>query len=264
MDLTIGRLLSLFSPHPDVSLLRVRAPGLCQRLTPGQYVMVKVVGAGWDPFLREPLFVAGADVVEEALTLWVPGGAAARARLRTLPLHAELELLGPLGVGVRLNRAWRHLLLVAEGIALGALLAVMEGALAAGQAVALLNVQPSEQPPYPADALPVSIEYQRAPRGEAGTQAQELLRWADGVVAAGSQHFYQQLVDELREARPGQRGGFAYGLLLEPFGWQPDTMGWGPTRVACGVGACRACLMDLRREKPLACVQGPVFDLWTL
>ncbi len=41
-----------------------------------------------------------------------------------------------------------------------------------------------------------------------------MLHWADGVVAAGSQRFYDDLVDELRQARPGQRGGFAYGFLL--------------------------------------------------
>jgi hypothetical protein len=46
------------------------------------------------------------------------------------------------------------------------------------------------------------------------TYEQLMLRWADGVVAAASPHFYHDLVDELRQARPGQRGCFAYGFLL--------------------------------------------------
>lgn len=255
-------LLSAFSPHPEATLLRVDAPGLAPRLTPGQFVMAKVAGEGWDPFLREPLFVAGRDA--ETVTLWVPGGSPVRERLRALPLHTALDLLGPFGTGLAHHREWRHLLLVAEGLALGPLLAVAQTALAAGQAVALLSVTPPGTTPYPADALPVDIEYQLAPRGGAGSAAQELLRWADGVVAAGTQKFYHDLADELRAARPGQRGGFAYGLLLEPFGWQPDSLRWGRARVACAHAACRACLVEVRRDKLLACSRGPVFDLWNL
>ncbi|HEX8682512.1 MAG TPA: hypothetical protein VF707_09385 [Ardenticatenaceae bacterium] len=264
MDTHTARLLSAFSPHPDATLLRVSAPALAQSIAPGQFVMAKVAGTGWDPFLREPLFVAGSDPTEGTLTLWVPGGSQRREQLQALPLQAELDLLGPLGVGVAQRREWRQLLLVAEGLALGPLLGVMQAGLAAGQAVAILSVTPAEQVPYPPDALPVSIEYQRAPRGGAGEIAREMLRWADGVVAAGSQQFYHDLAVELRQARPGQRGGFAYGLLLKPFGWEPETMRWGPASVACAQAACRACVVELRREKALACVHGPVFDLWTL
>ncbi len=235
-----------------------------QGLLAGQFLMAKVAGVRWDPFLREPLFLAGHEPETGAITLWVPGGAPSRERLRALPLHTELDLLGPMGVGVAPHQEWRNLLLVAEGLAVGPLLLAMETALRAGQAVALLSVTPSEQTPYPADALPVSIEYQRATRGEAGVVTQELIRWADGVIAAGSQQFYHHLVNELKNGRPGQRGGFAYGLLLEPFGWQPNSMCWGPTRVACAAAACRACLVELRREKPLACADGPTFDLWSL
>jgi len=55
-------LLSAFSPHPDVTLLRLEAPSLTQRIVLGQFVMAKLAGTGWEPFLREPLFVAGRDV----------------------------------------------------------------------------------------------------------------------------------------------------------------------------------------------------------
>ncbi len=257
-------LLSAFAPHAEASLLRVEAPALAQRMVPGQFVMAKRDGTGWDPFLREPLFVARSEPDAGALTLWLPSGTAERERLRALPLHSVLDLLGPFGVGVAPRREWRHLLLVAEGLAVGPLLGVMQAALDSGQGVALLSVMPDGQEPYAADALPVSIEYQRVPRGGASVAAQELLRWADGVVAAGSQQFYRDLAEELRQARPGQRGGFAYGLMLEPFGWQPDTLRWGTARVACALAACRACLVELRREKVLACTRGPLFDLWGL
>jgi NAD(P)H-flavin reductase len=263
MERVVAPVTSVLAAHPLVTLLRVEAPSLVT-MAPGQFVMAKIEGTGWDPFLREPLFAARTEPEEGALALWVPGGAPTRERLRALPLHARLDLLGPLGRGTTQRREWRHLLLVAEGLALGPLLALMQGALAAGQEVALLNVVPPGQEPYPADALPVSIEYQRAPRGGAREPAREMLRWADGVVAAGSQGFYRDLVEALREARPGQRDGFAYGLLLEPFGWQAEKMQWGEAAVACALAACRACQVELRRDKVLACADGPVFDLWTL
>lgn len=257
-------LLASFTPHPDVSLLRVESPALAASVGAGQFVMARQDGHGWDPFTREPLFVAGRDEGAGALTLWVPGGSPTREALRGLALGRALDLLGPLGSGMAPRREWRNVLLAAEGLAIGPLLAVIESALALGQSVALLGVTPPDQAPYPADALPLSIEYQRAPRGEAGALAQEMLCWADGVVAAGSQRFFHDLATELRAARPGQRGGFAYGLAVEPFGWQAEAMAWGPGRVACGIAACRGCLVELRRDKALACTRGPLFDLWEL
>jgi NAD(P)H-flavin reductase len=97
-----------------------------------------------------------------------------RERIGQLPLHATLDLLCPLGSGLPARREWRQLLLVAEGVAVGPLLAVAEAALAADQSVTLLSVTPPNQSPYPSDALPVSIEYQGAPRGGAGGIGQDM------------------------------------------------------------------------------------------
>lgn len=254
-------LLAAFAPQPGLRLLRVSAPLLAEAMQPGQFVMARVA-PGWDPLLREPLFVAAIERGAGALTLWVPGGAASRERLQLLAPGAPLDLLGPMGRPLARRPTLRNILLVAEGLALGPLLALADEALAGGQQVALLAIVPVESEPYPAEALPLELEYQRAPRGSASEAAGELLRWADAVFAAGSQRFYHDLFAELRQVRPGQRGGFAYGLLLEPFGWQPPA--WGSGRVACAAAACRACLTELRREKRLACVEGPAFDLWTL
>lgn len=257
----IGTLLAAFAPLPEVTLLRVAAPVLAQAAQPGHFVMAKV-GPGWDPLLREPLFLAGIQPAEGSITLWVPGGTVGREWLRTLPAGAMLDLLGPMGRPLARRPTLRNILLVAEGLALGPLLAMAEAALAAEQQVALLGVVPSGTSAYPAEVLPLEIEYQRAVRGSAKHEAAELLRWADAVFAAGSQQFYLDLRDEMQTVRPGQRGGFAFGLLLEPFGWQLS--GWGQGRVACAVAACRTCLAELRREKRLACVDGPAFDLWAL
>ncbi|MCZ7567847.1 MAG: hypothetical protein M5U01_04505 [Ardenticatenaceae bacterium] len=257
----IGTLLAAFAPQPEVTLLRVLAPGVAQAARPGQYVMVRVA-SGWDPLPREALLLAGIDSEAGAVMLWAPRGSPAREQLAALTTGASIDLLGPLGRPLPRRAEARQVLLVAEGLALGPLLALAEAVLAGSGQAALLAVVPQRSAAYPAEALPVALEYQRAPRGSASDAAGELLRWADTVYGAGSQRFYHDLRDEIQRARPGQRGGFAFGLLLEPFGWQPPA--WGEARLACAVAACRACLVELRREKRLACVQGPTFDLWAL
>lgn len=44
-----------------------------------------------------------------------------------------------------------------------------------------------------------------------------MLRWADGVMAAASPRFYHDLVDELRQARPSQRGALLIGSCYRGF-----------------------------------------------
>lgn len=254
-------LLAAFAPQPEVMLLRVAAPGLAQAARAGQFVMARVA-PGWDPLPREPLLLAGIEPEAGAVVLWVPRGSQSREQIAGLTIGAQIDLLGPLGRSLPRRAEARQILFVAEGLALGPLLALAEVALADRGQAALLAVVPEGSAAYPAEALPVALEYQRAPRGGASAAARDLLLWADAVYAAGSQRFYHDLRDEIKEARPGQRGGFAFGLLLEPFGWQPPA--WGEARLPCAVAACRACLVELRREKRLACVQGPTFDLWAL
>lgn len=250
-----------FAPAPAVTLLRVAAPKFARRAQPGQFVMVRLFPS-WDPFLREPLLIAAIDADDGALTLWVPAGSPNRERLHRMRMGSQLDVLGPLGRAFVRRDGLMQVLLVADGDAVGAVLALADELLDAGIETALLAVIPDGSAPYPPEALPVALEYQRAPRGEAGAVAHDLVRWAGAIYAAGSRRFYEDLVTVIKDARPGQRGGFAFGTLLEPFGWQPS--GWGASCLACGLGACRSCVVALRRETRLACLEGPPFDLWAL
>ncbi|HYO25449.1 MAG TPA: hypothetical protein VEQ85_10935 [Lacipirellulaceae bacterium] len=251
-------MLAAFAPQPEVMLLRVTAPLVTRAARLGQFVMVRVRD-GWDPVLREPVLCAGVEPEAGVITLWVPAGSAGRERLRSFPAGAPVDLLGPLGRALPLRPEVRQVLLVAEGLALGPLLMVAD---VSGAQATLLVVAPEGGEFYPAEALPAALEYQRALGGAGAMVPRELLTWAEAIYAAGSQLFYQGLRDQILRERPGQRGGFAFGLLLEPFGWEPG--GWREARAGCAVGACRSCLVELRREKRLACMQGPAFDLWAL
>lgn len=250
-----------FAPMTDITLLRVSSPAIAQRAQPGQFVMVRVLPS-WDPFLRTPLLIAGIDAEDDALTLWVPAGSVARERMQQLRMGSQLDLLGPLGRPFIRRGGLRQVLLVAEGNGGGPLLSLAHEFLSTGIETALLAVIPSDTEPYPPEALPVALEYQRAPRGEAGAIAHEMIRWAGTIYAAGSRQFYTDLVAAIRDARPGQRGGFAFGIWVEPFGWEPP--GWRPARLACGLGACASCLVSMGNGSRLTCLDGPTFDLWAL
>lgn len=250
-----------FSPLDDIVLLRVSSPEIARRAEPGQFVMARVLSS-WDPFLREPLLVAGVDAGENALTLWVPAGSESRERMHGLRMGSRLDLLGPLGRPFVRRDGLRQVLLIAEGNAIGPLLSLANEFIPVGIETTLLAVIPTESAPYPPEALPVALEYQRAPRGHAGASAHELIRWAGTIYAAGSRQFYHDLVTVIKAARPGQRGGFAFGIWVEPFGWKPPT--WQPAQLACGLGACRSCLIPIGNSSRRACLDGPTFDLWAL
>lgn len=257
----VATIQASFALTTDITLLRVSSPAIVQRAQPGQFVMARVLPA-WDPFLRTPLLIAGIDAEDAALTLWVPAGSAARERLQQVRMGSQLDLLGPLGRSFIRRDGLRQVLLVVEGNGVGPLLSLAHEFLTAGIETALLAVIPADSDPYPPEALPVALEYQRAPRGEAGAVAHEMIRWAGTIYASGSRQFYHDLAAAIRDARPGQRGGFAFGISVEPFGWEPPA--WQPARLACGLGACGSCLVPMGNSSRLACLDGPTFDLWAL
>jgi len=83
----------------------------------------------------------------------------------------------------------------------------------------------------------------------------DLVRWADCVCIAGDVVTYPALAEIVREARmlpPLAEGGRGRGqaLVVPP--------------MACGVGACQGCGVEVVRGVKLACTDGPVFDLLEL
>jgi dihydroorotate dehydrogenase electron transfer subunit len=84
-------------------------------------------------------------------------------------------------------------------------------------------------------------------RGSASGKLQTTILWADQLFSALPPAAIGSLRDAVRSAKLRWERGFA-SVLLE-----------GP--LVCGVGACDACAVELRRGVRLPCVDGPVFDL---
>ena len=267
---------------PELRWLTLAAPELARAARPGQYLLVRCAEEGSaDPPLRRPLFVAAAEpALGQIALLYQPNerGLAWLARGRA---GDTLDVLGPFGRGFALDARTRNLLLLGSGPGLAALLLLAAQASARGCAVTLLAAAEGPAglpPPY---LLPSEVEYQttagpalsllatpappnggaakpakkakqRDPAGApaAGAAALSPIMWADQICAALPGAELAELADLIRRTKYRWERGFASALLEGP--------------LVCGVGACGACPVALRKGTRLLCADGPVFDMLAL
>ncbi|HLF26022.1 MAG TPA: hypothetical protein VJG32_06780 [Anaerolineae bacterium] len=218
--------------------IRFLAPELAPALEPGRPILASqsqaYLGRTWWPCAIES---AGFAVLMNS---------ASASRLR---IGDQVDLIGPIGRGFKVNETSRNLLLIAAGADapdpdLGPLLPLVDRALAEGRSVTLAYAAPTTEQAYPVWALSRAIEVIRAIDADLiDLLAPDAIVWADQVFTCGSIEFTTQLTDRIRAIRFPLPNGFAQALH--------------PASLPCGVGACGACWQGAQ----LACVDGPVFEL---
>ncbi|MHB1130830.1 MAG: dihydroorotate dehydrogenase electron transfer subunit [Chloroflexota bacterium] len=242
---------------PGTFILHLRAPWLAQGARPGQFVHVRVSSAA-DPLLRRPISLlrvgrsgqerGGLAPDEVALLIQVVGRGT--AMLEGLRAGDQLDVMGPLGRPFTLDPRAGHLLMVAGGVGVAPLVMLADEALGSGQAVTLALGARSATGIFPAQLLPVEVEYAVATEdGSLGRQGlvtdllPPLLAWADQVYACGPMAMIRALArqPELTAAKRTQ-------VSLE------EHMG-------CAVGVCYGCVVDTRHGRKRVCSEGPVFTL---
>ena len=142
-----------------------------------------------------------------------------------------------------------RLLLVGGGIGIAPLVALADGALAAGARVTLILGAPTRDDLYPAELLPSQIKLHLATEdGSAGEKAMAtdllpgLASRFDQVFACGPLAMYQAMSSHNSlKGKPVQ-------VSLE-------------TRMGCGFGVCLGCAIETRQGMKLVCRDGPVFEL---
>jgi len=222
------------------------------RVRPGQFVQVEVPG----PFaLRRPFSVAGAPEDGTVEFLIETRGDATR-RLVSLPEGTEVAMSGPLGRPFDPHPEGRTAVLIAGGIGVAGLrLLAFELAAAGDGFVALVGARRTGRLlvgtlPRPDDGRRVRIECATddGSRGTCGTVCDLFRGIADELPA--SCHVYlcgpRAMIDDA--GRAALERGFGASALLE------ETM-------ACGVGACRGCVVSTRHGYRTVCSDGPVFDV---
>lgn len=235
---------------PGIWQLYLRAASLARAAQPGQFVMALRAG-GYDPYLR--CAVSLHKIGSDTFAFLLDADTAAHAPLLARGIGEAIDLLGPFGRGFAIAPRTRDVLLVAEGMGIGPLVALAEQSAVAGRRVTLLAVADARGRLYPTELLPRDVEYHGL-LPEAATDFAMLLRhslaWADQVCAAGSWAFYRTLHTALQDDPVRARPGFVQV--------------WHSPVVACGLGVCRACAIQTRRGILRACTDGPVFDLMDL
>ena len=229
-------------------LLELRAPEVAAEAEPGQFVMVRT-GEDHDPLLRRPLAIHRVSPLSHASDLSLLFSVVGRgtAWLASRAAGDTIDVLGPLGRGFDVRAD--DLLLVAGGIGIAPLVALADGALAAGARVTLILGAATKDELYPTELLPSQIDLHLATEdGSAGEKAMatDLLAGLAGrfdqVFACGPPAMYQAMSGH------NSLKGKSVQVSLE-------------TRMGCGFGVCLGCAIETRHGMKLVCRDGPVFEL---
>lgn len=233
-------------------ILWISSP-LLTPMTGGEFVMVRC-GESLDPMLRRALSLHRTAREDGAVGFMFTLGKTWSNWLGGRRPGDEISLIGPLGTGFRRDKAARHLLILAEGFGISAVVASAEEALRAGCAVTLVHDAPTASMLYPAERLNPEIEIVLLTAdGSAGKQGgcldalPDYLPWADQIFLAGS----GRLIDGVKAALKRTLSRTPAQVIVEE-------------RMACGVGACLGCVVATKDGLVPSCVHGPVFDVWGL
>ncbi|VAW06615.1 Dihydroorotate dehydrogenase electron transfer subunit [hydrothermal vent metagenome] len=236
--------------------IRLKAATTHLSSRPGQFFQLRCPRSeAGDPFLRRPMSVYAVDTnVGEIAFLYKVTGIGTTG-LSTLVPGDTLDVLGPLGVGFDINPEWDHVLVVARGVGLATM----------GPLARALH--------HNGVALTAICSY-RTPEATIGLEPFELHGSVHTVYDTDGTSDIASVDSLIREEHARRSFSFAYTCgskrivsLLQDLSSQ---LGFGgevalEQRMACGLGMCHSCVIDLRRgdtvESVRVCTRGPVFSL---
>ncbi len=175
--------------------------------------------------------------------------------LATLAPGDELNMVGPLGVGFTIDRAWKHIVVLGRGVGLATLAPISQLAGECGIGVtAILSARSAEF--VMADDLFGSVGDVIAVLDTDGTSAVEHVEVIlDRLIAQGkADAFYtcgsNRLLQLMKSV--GKTHGIPGQVAMEQV-------------MACGLGPCYVCVRTFevhgKKELRRVCIDGPVFDL---
>lgn len=198
----------------------------------------------WDPYLRElwfPVEIQASNIViveRPAAARYLPG--------------QLLSLIGPVGQPFRFRQKLRNVLLITYDTTPAALLLMLPPLLAKDVSVTLVLMGAARE--YETSHLPQELEVFQADDNLGWPDMVMTLGWADQVfvlVGPGDElSRFQDIMRLMRERQSEIPANYVFGLMQR--------------ELPCGVGACHACVLNLRRAQKLQCLDGPAFDLTEL
>jgi dihydroorotate dehydrogenase electron transfer subunit len=258
--------------YADTYVTWFRSPEIGNGAQPGQFLMLRCddaasfnpassleppASATDDPLLPRPMSYyrlrEGAAGPEWAILYDVVGrGTAWLSRRRP---GDRVYCWGPLGIGYKVGRTSRNLLLVAGGIGVAPLVWLADDAVARGLNVTMIVGARDAAHVFPAHLVHPQVEIVvTTDDGSAGRKGfvtepfAELLEWCDQAFACGPTPMFRALAEVARKSKTRR----SVQALLEE-------------RMGCGTGICYGCAVEVRvrggRAMKLVCKDGPRFEI---
>jgi dihydroorotate dehydrogenase electron transfer subunit len=237
--------------------LILAAPAPAPAALAGQFFQIECPATADDrPFFRRPMSVYKADARRgEVEFLYKVTGQGTRG-LATLGSGNRVRVLGPLGVGFRLDPTWREIVVVGRGVGLATLAPLAEAA--AAQGIGVTAVFSARGP-----AQVMSVERFAA----AGARVEVVLDSDATSDVTRVEALMRRLIGEGRANALFTCGSNRLMLLLQRLGREFSIPGQVAMeqQMACGLGMCFCCVRSFRSGAETVsrrvCWEGPVFDL---
>ncbi len=202
-----------------------------------------IVEKGDDWFAVE---ISGETISLTTLGAWKEGDPINLERAARVGDACDLE--GPCGRPATPPHRGANLALIGQGPRIAPLLALIDGGWGGMQMVTAVATAGQA---YPAALLPARVAHTWF-AGQQGEQAfwgavAEVARWAEAVYLSGTERFYARARDTIARER-----------IVTPPG---AVQAWMWRDMACGSGACGACLVPTRHGARRACTDGPWLDV---
>lgn len=252
MRLQSATILSHEEVAPSTYLMWLSCPPVARGASPGRFLMIRC-SDGFDPLLPRPMSFHRfrQDGPDRQFAILYDVRRRATTWLSKRKSGEQISIFGPLGRPCPVKPGAQNLLLVAGGMGIAALVAFIDEAVAAGQAVTLLYGARTASRLYPLDMLPreveVALSTDDGTLGHHGRVTDLMaghMAWADHIVLCGPTPMLATAAEVVRGSesrRPAQ------GLLESP--------------MACGTGVCYGCAIKTTKGMRLTCKDGPRFEL---
>ena len=175
--------------------------------------------------------------------------------LATLEPGDSLNMVGPLGIGFKLEPAWKHIVVLGRGVGLATMAPISQAAGELGIRVTAILSARSEELAMAADlfeSVGTVIKVLDTDGSSAVENVEAILNRliaehkADAFFTCGSNRLMQLM------KRLGREHGIPGQMAMEQI-------------MACGLGPCYICVrtfeVDGRKEMRRVCIEGPVFNL---
>lgn len=266
-----GELLAIGELAPGRIALEFRAPGLIAGLRPGHALhLVRPESGGYR--LRRVAPVSRIDLlrgsVEVALQPRADGGQDALAGLR---IGEVIELIGPIGQPILINKGTMRLLLITDGEGFAWVRALADASTRAGISVTMLQQADTAADLPPASLLPEGVEIVVATldgsighRGTVSELLAEYVSWADQAVVAGGADIRAAATSAALRRGRADRTTASGAPVRTRSATRGDRAPWLQAllshEIGCGIGACGGCTVATRAGQVRLCREGPAID----